>query len=198
MWHLSTKMFETFLIENVSGNRGGVVKRVIITFLCGVLSIVPPLEAQSVYCGYVATTGNVSLSSSTYAATLQQPSTGSVPVSFSAPAGTLSGSVGATIWCSVACTATLSRNCTSPATVTAGSVVSILTTTPPAFVRFFAGSDAASCTTLRVLNVGAGIEYPVDLSTFQLSTGGTTSNLTLSVASMTGSVNITFYPVEYH
>ncbi len=153
---------------------------------------------------YIATTGNVSLSSSTTAATLQQPATNQTNVTFpgAGPQSYSMPPVGATVYCSAACVATISRSCTTAASATAGTVTSVLPTkipqVPPASVTFWTASNASSCTTLRVINVGAGQEYPIDLSSFSLATSGLTSNITISIASVTATVNITFYPVEQH
>lgn len=147
---------------------------------------------------YVATTGNVSLSSATTAATLQQPSTEARDVSF--PLSTNGGAPppGASIYCSVACVATIARTCTTPASATAGTVTGVSTAAPTPFVTMWTASNASGCTTLRVINIGAGVEYPIDLSQFALVRGSNTSNLTISIASLTGTVNISFYPVESH
>ena len=149
---------------------------------------------------YVATTGMVSVSAATYAATLQQPATGAVTVVFPGSVPQASGlpPVGATIYSSVATTATISRSCTTAASATAGTVTSVLPNVPAALVNFFTGSNASGCTTLRVIPIAAGQEYPIDLSGFNLATAGTSSNITISFASLTGTVNITFYPQEQH
>lgn len=154
------------------------------------------LSAQS-QINYIATTGNVSLSTSATAATLQQPATNSLPVSF--PSSTTGGSppVGASVYCSVACVATVSRNGTA-ATTTAGSVVNVNPNEPPAVVTFFTASNTTPGTTLAVFNIGAGGTQGIDLSVLKLGAGGTAVNLTISIASVTGTVNITFFPVEQH
>ncbi len=146
---------------------------------------------------YVATTGNVSLSSSSTSATLQQPAANSLPVSF--PASTTGGAppVGASVYCSVACVATVSRNGTA-ATATAGSVVNVNPNEPPALVTFWTASNTTPGQTLAVFNLGAGATQGIDLSALKLGAGGTAVNLTISIASVTGTVNITFFPVEQH
>lgn len=156
-----------------------------------------PAFGQGTY-SYVASTGQVSLSSSTTAATLQQPASNATTVSF--PVSSVGGlpPVGATVYCSVACVATLARNCTTAASATAGTVTSVLPNVPAATVTVWTASNASTCTTLRVLNIGAGQEYPIDLSQFNLATSGTQSNLHISIASITGTANITFYPLEKH
>ena len=157
-----------------------------------------PAFAQT---NYIASSGNVSLSSATYAVTLQQPASGQPQVTVTFPKANPQGGpapVGATIYCSVACVATLARNCTTAASATAGTVTSYLPNQQPAFVTFWTASNASGCTTLRVINIPATQEYPIDLSAYNLATFGATSNLHISIASMTGTVNITFYPLEQH
>ncbi len=158
-----------------------------------------PAFGQQPY-NYIATTGNVSLSSQTTAATLQQPATNQTSVTFPGAIPLAAGMppVGATVYCSAACVATISRNCTTAASATAGTVTSVLPNVPAASVTFWTASNASSCTTLRVVNIGAGQEYAIDLSQFNLSTSGTLSNIHISIASVTATVNISFYPVEQH
>lgn len=165
-----------------------------------ILAALPAFAQQNV--NYIATTGNVILSSQTTAATLQQPDTGATTVTFPGALGSVQAGamppVGATVYCSAACVATVSRTCTTPASATAGTVTSVLPNVPAASVTFWTASNASSCTTLRVINIGAGVEYPIDLSTFNLATFGTKSSITISIASVTATVNISFYPVEQH
>ncbi len=165
-----------------------------------ILAALPAFAQQTIR--YIATTGNVSLSSATTAATLQQPATEQTNVTFPGGITTLQAGaappVGATIYCSAACVATISRTCTTAASATAGTVTSILPNVPAASVTFWTASNASSCTTLRVINVAAGQEYPIDLSQFNLATFGTKSSITISIASVTATVNITFFPVEQH
>jgi hypothetical protein len=160
------------------------------------IAALPAFGQQTVQ--YVASTGNVAVVAATYAATLQQPATDAVTVAFpTATTGALPP-VGATVYCSVACVATISRNCTTAASATAGTVTSNIPNVPAASVTMWTASNASSCTALRVINIAAGQEYPVDLSKFNLATTGTKSNLHISLASLTGTVNITFYPLEQH
>lgn len=147
---------------------------------------------------YVASTGNVALVSAATAATLQQPTANASMVTFPSATNGSAPPPGATIYCSAACVATIARNCTTAATATAGAVTSVLPNVQPAAVTMWTASNASGCTTLRVINIGAGQEYPIDLSAFNLGTGGTFSNLHISIASVTATVNITFYPLEQH
>ncbi len=155
-----------------------------------------PAFAQS-QVNYVASTGNVSLSGAATAATLQQPATNSLPVSF--PSSTTGGAppVGASVYCSVACVATVSRNGTA-ATTTAGSVVNVNPVESPAVVTFWTASNSTPGQTLAVFNVNAGATLAIDLSALKLGAGGTAVNLTISIAAITGTANITFFPMEQH
>lgn len=169
----------------------------LLTFITWVVLATPLATAQQTV-NYIATTGNLSLSSQTTAATLQQPATGSLPVSF--PSSTVGGTppAGASVQCSAACVATISRDCTTPASATAGSVLQINPGDPVPVVQFYTGSNASSCITLAVFNIGAGAIQPIDLSALKLGRGSAQNNLTISIASVTATVNITFYPVEQH
>jgi len=161
------------------------------------LALTSAAHAQTLY-SYIATTGNVALSAAATAATLQQPSANAATVTFPVAVNGALSPVGATVYCSVACVATIARNCTTAASTTAGTVTTVLPNVPAASVTVFTASNASGCTTLRVINIAAGQEYPIDLSAFNLATTGTKSNLHISIASITGTANITFYPVEQH
>jgi hypothetical protein len=170
--------------------------------------------AQTQFYPYWASTGNVSLSSQTYQATLQQPAATcgggtapcSLPVAFPSsppggggtPAGGAANSAGASIYCSVACVATVYTNCTTPATATSGTVVPANSSSPPPVVQFYSASNISGCGTGLVFNVPAGAPWPLDMSAVTLPAGGNLVNLTISVASVTATVNITFYPWERH
>ena len=161
------------------------------------LALAASAHAQTLY-SYIATTGNVSLSAAATAATLQQPAANAATVTFPIAVNGALSPVGATVYCSVACVATIARNCTTAASTTAGTVTTVLPNVAAASVTMFTASNASGCTTLRVINIAAGQEYPIDLSAFNLATTGTKSNLHISIASITGTANITFYPVEQH
>ena len=99
--------------------------------------------------------------------------------------------------CSVACVATLISNGTA-ATATAGTVSPALGSgAPPPNVQLFTASNASGGTTVLTLNVPAG-GATYDMSNVTLPAGGNGVNLTVSIASMTGTVNVTFYPLEAH
>lgn len=168
------------------------MKRLLLIF-----ALAASAQAQTLY-SYIATTGNVALSAAATAATLQQPAANAATVTFPVSVNGALAPVGATVYCSVACVATIARNCTTAASTTAGTVTTVLPNVAAASVTMFTASNASGCTTLRVINIAAGQEYPIDLSAFNLATTGTKSNLHISIASITGTANITFYPVEQH
>ena len=168
------------------------MKRLLLIF-----ALAASAQAQTLY-NYIATTGNVALSAAATAATLQQPAANAATVTFPVSVNGALAPVGATVYCSVACVATIARNCTTAASTTAGTVTTVLPNVAAASVTVFTASNASGCTTLRVINIAAGQEYPIDLSAFNLATTGTKSNLHISIASITGTANITFYPVEQH
>ena len=148
-------------------------------------------ECQTLY-SYVASTGNQSVVSSAYAATLQQPALNSLPVSFPpVPA------VGAAVYCSAACVVSVILNGTA-ATGATTTIQGSTNSTPPAVVTLYSGSNASGGTTLYTFNVAAGQTFPLDMSAMKLPAGNATSNITLSIASGTATVNITFFPLEQH
>ena len=152
------------------------MKRLLLIF-----ALAASAQAQTLY-NYIATTGNVALSAAATAATLQQPAANAATVTFPVSVNGALAPVGATVYCSVACVATIARNCTTAASTTAGTVTTVLPNVAAASVTVFTASNASGCTTLRVINIAAGQEYPIDLSAFNLAT----------------TANITFYPVEQH
>ncbi len=161
-----------------------------------ILAALPAFSQNGVQYQYVATTGQVSLSSAATAATLQQPTTGANPVSFPAVPG-----IGASVYCSVACTATVSTatSGTGAATATAGTVnPSSPTFAPAATVLFYTASNASNETTKVVFNVSAGQTFPIDMSALKLGTGQGATRVTITTSAITGTANITFYPVETH
>ncbi len=93
--------------------------------------------------------------------------------------------------------ATIKRSSTA-ATATAGTVTGVNPTTPPAVVKLYVDSNASGGITLAVLNIPAGSPYPIDMGAVLMGKGNENTNITISLASLTGTVNITFYPVEQH
>ena len=165
------------------------LKSVIITF-----ALVVSAWAQVPY-DYIASSGNVSVSTATYAVTLQQPTAANNPLPVQFPP---SPSVGASVYCSVACTLSIIRatGSTGAATATTGTVSPVQPNSPPASVLLYTASNYSGGTTLLTVNIPAGTTYPLDMSPTHL--GGANDNITLALASLTGTVNITFFPQEIH
>lgn len=139
---------------------------------------------------YVATTSNTVLVATATRATIQQPSSNSAPVIF--PEG---GIAGATVYCSAACVASVIIG-GSTATATAGTVNPTVINAPPNFFNFFTASDSTGGTTLVTHNIQAGQTLPIYLGAMRL--GGANSKISIAIASVTATVNITFYPLEIH
>ena len=147
-------------------------------------------QAQQVI-SFLATTGDVSLSSAGTKATIQQPATGGGQIVLDQ----------VVVYCSVSCDVTQTANGTAAST-TAGTVTPRLPTplniTVP--VNFYTASNVGSGTAQAgILHLTAGNSV-ICLSTvcgagrdtaFGPSTTGT--NYTVVIASLTGTVNITFY-----
>lgn len=167
------------------------MRSVIITLLLAASAIAQTSQPYT----YIATTGNVSLSGATTAATLQQPIATSNPLPVSFPA---SPATGASVYCSVACTATIisGTGTSGAATATAGTVNPTVVNYPTAVVQFFTASNYSGGTTLVTYNLAAGQTLTLDMSSMKL--GGAFSNITIAISSITGTANITFYPIESH
>lgn len=139
---------------------------------------------------YVATTGNVSLSSAATAATIQAPASGGLSTLFPpTPA------IGASVYCSVTCTATVIVNATAP-TTTLGTANPVNVGDSASFLRFYTASNYSGGTTLVVYNIAAGGLLTLDMSPFHLSS--TNTNVTIAINAITGTANITFFPQEIH
>lgn len=141
-------------------------------------SLALPALAQTNH--YVSGTGDVSLSGATTAATLQQSATNAKQVT----------GEWATVYCSVACTATQSINGTA-ATATAGTPIGVPGNTPAtATATFWTASNAGGGTTIAIDHIPAGGTFTFDLSKVRLAASGTTSNYTITISSITGTANI--------
>ena len=147
------------------------------------------------YPRWYATTGDVSLSSQSYAATIQQSSS-------SASGAVFVDKVH--VYCSVACTVTFYANGQPGATTTAGTVTPLLptalSTTPP--FNFFTASNATQGTQQGpALHLPGGAPPTVicfskacgETQDYAIEGAGTQVNLTASIASMSGTVNVTFF-----
>lgn len=140
---------------------------------------------------WVATTGDVSLSGAATAATIQQPATN----------GSQAFVDQIVIYCSVACNATLSASGTA-ATTTAGSITPLLPSPLNAVIpqTFWTASNAGTGTAQGgITHVPAGATVTLCLSPSCGAAGqviigqgaGTASNYTVSIASITGTANVT-------
>ena len=135
---------------------------------------------------FSATTGDVSLSGAGTALTIQQPATNGKTVVFET----------AVVYCSVTCTVTQSQNGTA-ATATAGTAVPILPTptTTQASATVWTASNAGTGTSVGgALHIASAPGTVVlDLSKVVMGNGGTGTNYTITVGSITGTANITVY-----
>jgi len=141
---------------------------------------------------WAATTGDVTLSSAGTTATVQQQSTN--------PAQILLDQ--AVVYCSVACTVTQAANGTA-ATTTAGTVTPILPNqlniTVP--VNFYTASNVGGGTAQGgAVHLGAGGTVVLcftpscgNPAQVTIGTGGTATNYSIVISSITGTTNITFY-----
>jgi hypothetical protein len=143
-----------------------------------------------------ATSGDVSLVTSAYAVTVQQPATGQQQVQLEY----------AIVYCSISCTVTQSAMGTA-ATATAGTINPIIPSTSSASVTatFWTASNVGTGTQQGgafhlqgpgtqtfCLNTSCGA-----IKSVALPTTGTGSNYSVSIASLTGTVNITLVGESY-
>lgn len=130
---------------------------------------------------YSATTGNVSLSGAGTALTIQQPASGGKLVTLES----------VQVYCSVTCVVSQAANGTA-ATATAGTANALLPARTPAAATVWTASNVGAGTAQGgVLNLSAGATQAIDVSKIVLGPSGTGSNYTVSIASVTGTVNIT-------
>lgn len=140
-----------------------------------------------------ATTGDVSLSSSATAATIQQPATNGSDVSIDL----------VVVYCSVSCSVTQAAD-GAAATATTGTVNPIL----PAQVNLISPVNFFTSSNVGTGTAQAGITHIPALGTVPLCLsracgaaadvivgrgGGTSSNYSVTVGAITGTANITFY-----
>lgn len=152
-----------------------------------------PLRAQQTT-RWVATTGDVSLSGAATSATIQQPAVANGSQVFIDQV---------IVYCSVACSVSLAANGTA-ATATAGTITPLLPNVlnSPITQTFWTASNVgtgtaqggithvpAGATVVLCLSPSCGAPAQVILG----PGGGTASNYTATVASITGTANITFY-----
>jgi hypothetical protein len=129
---------------------------------------------------------NVSLVATATALTVQQPT----PVA--GTPGTAMQLESATVFCSAACTVSLSQNASTPATTTASTPKPIAPVLGTPSVNAFSASNASGGTVIPpVITLAAGLTYTFDLSKVTIPAGSTKANFTVSIASFTGDANIT-------
>lgn len=142
-----------------------------------------PLVASS---RYSATTGDVSLSGSATTLTIQQPATGAKQVALET----------ATVYCSVACNVTQAQN-GAAATATAATLTPITSTGQAPSATAWTASNVGSGTAVGpILHLAAGATVVIDLSRVTMGTGGTGTNYSVTVSSITGTANITILENE--
>lgn len=115
-------------------------------------------------------------SSTGEAVTVQQPASPSASVQFEL----------AVVYCSVACTATLSQNGTGATSTTLATKA--LNGAPTSSATAWSASNVSGGTTLNVYNIAAGVTLTLDLTKFFLGKGnGVNQNLTITTSGMSGS-----------
>lgn len=164
------------------------------------LALSLPLLAQTpgggTFVRWSATTGNVSLSGAGTTATIQQPATNADQVELEQ----------IIVYCSVSCTITQSAN-GAAATSTAGTITPILPSPLNSVVTatFWTSSNVgngtlqggsfnmpSAGTQAFCLNTACNSTHTVTLGT-----GGKGNNYSVSISSITGTANITFYGASF-
>lgn len=155
------------------------------------LALAVPAFSQSAQ-RFFATTGDASLVATGTTATVQQPTTNANPVTLEQ----------AVVYCSVACSVTQAANGTN-ATTTAGTVIPILPNqlNVPVPVNFFTASNVGAGTAQAgIIHIPAGSTVVLCLAKscgngqdVVIGAGGTAWNYSISIGSITGTANITFY-----
>lgn len=140
---------------------------------------------------WAATTGDTSLSAAATTATIQQPASNGATVSIDQ----------VVVYCSVACNVTQAAN-GSAATTTAGTVTPIVPSPGNSVISatFWTASNVGTGTAQGgITHIPAGSTVVLCLSPQCGNTGqvvlglGTSANYSVTIASITGTVNITFY-----
>lgn len=133
---------------------------------------------------FSASSGDVALVAAGYAFTIQKPATGGKRIYLES----------ATVYSSADATVSQAFNGTA-ATATAGTA----NTVPPnvteaATAKVWGASNAGAGTAAGgILRIPAGGSASIDLSGVMLNGAGTAANYTIAIASVTGTVNITFF-----
>ena len=128
-----------------------------------------------------------SLSGAVETITLQQPASGSrlvIPQS-------------ATIYCSAACTWTLSIDGSTGATTTAATEIIVSDGSPAPSATVFHTSNVASATTIASYVLTAGEKITIGLSSIRMNGDGITKNVNLATNSITATVTISLSWSEF-
>lgn len=161
------------------------MRTVLLIMAAALLAIGPALAQDD---RYTVTTGDVSLSAAAYTVTIQRAAEPSKQVILET----------VKIYCSVACTVTQAFN-GAAATATAGTVVkSPPTSTAQDFTFWTASNVGAGTAVYGITRIAAGEEKVFCLNVacgaganVSLASNGTAANYSFTIASMTGTVNIT-------
>jgi hypothetical protein len=149
----------------------------IIPKLLALLMVAIPLISQPGVRNYTALK-TTSLTAAAEKVTIQQ-TTGARTVRFTT----------ATIYCSVACSPTVSQNGTAATATTL--TITPLNNAPTSTTTAFSSSDAGSGTTLGVYNIPAGGTLTLDISQIFLASGAPTStNFSIGTDTITGTARI--------
>jgi hypothetical protein len=127
----------------------------------------------------------VSLSAAASAFHIQQPASPSKTAKFT----------GMSFYCSVACTVTLERNCTSAASTTDDSSAIAATspdkTSSVSTMKAYHTSNASTCTTVKTYSIAAGEEKVLEVFGMRLNRTAN-ANVGFRVTSMTGTARAYF------
>lgn len=125
-----------------------------------------------------------SLSAAAETVTIQTPTSAGKTVVFE----------GAWVYCSVACTFTLSQNGTAATTTTLA--IRPVNVSPASKAVGFSSSNVGAGQLLATYSVAAGQTYPITLSTVWLEHNSTANNLSIATSSITGTARITIQFTE--
>ncbi len=133
---------------------------------------------------FTATTGDITLTASSTTATIQTAATNPEQIHMNE----------AMVFCSVACSVSQSQN-GQAATATQGTIIALI---PGPFnpfqTTFWTPSNVGGGTTVGgIIHVPAGGTILIDLSAIHFGNGGTNQNYSVTVGSITGVANITFF-----
>lgn len=148
------------------------------------LSALSAISQQLV--NFTASTGDIALVAAGTTATIQAATI--------AAQGEQIALQNALVSCTVACTITQSQNGTA-ASATAGTIVSLIPAPGRGFTTtFWTASNVGAGTAVGgAIKLTAAGSVVIDLSKIQLGTQGSTTNYSITISSITGTANITFF-----